>query len=79
MKIFIDAITDKAVMPYFDPTKRMEIIVDASPVGLCAILSQYDDSDINRNIIAHASKILSPVEKRYSQTEREALNYRLEL
>ena len=72
MKILKDAITDKAVMSYFDPTKRTEIIVDASPVGLGAILSQYDESD-NRKIIAYASKTLSPVEQRYSQTEREAL------
>ena len=72
MKVLKDTITDKTVMSYFDPMKKTEVIVDARPVGLGAILSQYDDNN-DRNIIAYASNTLSPVEQRYSQTEREAL------
>jgi hypothetical protein len=55
------------VLQHFDPSKRTEVIVDASPVGLCAILTQDD-----RPVLC-VSRKLSKVETRYSQTEREAL------
>lgn len=58
-------------MSYFDPSKDTELAVDASPVGLGAILSQTQNGQ--RCIIAYASRALSDVETRYSQTEREAL------
>ena len=49
-------------------------MVDASPVGLGAILSQSShNNEGNDSIIAYASRALIPVEQRYSQTEREAL------
>ena len=49
-----------------------ELIVDASPVGLGAILTQLT-ADGGMNIIAYASRSLTDCESRYSQTEREAL------
>jgi hypothetical protein len=52
---------------YFDPNKETTVYVDASPVGLAAILTQEEKT------IICASRALSPVEQRYSQTEREAL------
>jgi len=55
------------VMVYFDPRKETMLIVDASPVGLAAILTQEG------RIIAYASRALTDVESRYSQTERESL------
>lgn len=54
-------------MAYFDTSKPTEVHVDASPVGLGGILVQEG------KIIQYASKALSDVEKRYSQTEKEAL------
>ena len=54
-------------MSYFDPAKETQLCVDASPAGLAAIMSQ------DNKIIAYASRALSPVEQRYSQTERECL------
>ncbi|CAC5405119.1 unnamed protein product [Mytilus coruscus] len=48
------------------------VIVDASPVGLGAILSQKQ-SDGNFRPVTFASRTLTDVEQRYSQTEREAL------
>lgn len=56
----------------FNPKETIELIADASPVGLGAILMQVDEN-LNRRIIAYASKTLSAVERRYAQTEKEAL------
>ncbi|CAC5375123.1 unnamed protein product [Mytilus coruscus] len=58
---------NNTIMAYFDPRKATVLIVDASPVGVGALLTQ--DGKVN----AYASRALSDVEKRYSQTEREGL------
>ena len=55
------------MLQHFDPAKKTEVIVDASPVGLCAILAQEGRP------VLFVSRKLSKVETRYSQTEREAL------
>lgn len=60
-------------MAYFDPTKQTELTTDASPWGLSAILSQKTPGNDDRRIVAYVSRSLSVVEKKYSQTEREAL------
>lgn len=62
-----DSLTSDTIMAYFDPSKETELWVDASPVGLGAILCQEN------KIVAYARRSLSPVEQRYSQTERECL------
>ena len=61
------------VTAYFDPEKTTEVSVDASLVGLGAILAQVDTSTGAKHIIAYASRSLTTTEQRYSQTEREAL------
>ena len=65
------ALLNSPVMSHFDTFKETYILVDASPVGLSAILTQKDPPQDAHNTIA--SRALSPVEKRYSQTEKEAL------
>ena len=62
-------------MTYFDPTKATELIVDASPVGLGAILTQIHHKHGNktRKVVAYASRQLTDAEKRYSQCEKESL------
>ena len=65
------ALTTDTTMSYFDPLEHTEVIVDASPVGLGAILTQRGDAGLR--IISYASRALTPVEQRYSQVEREAL------
>ena len=62
-----EALTSTQVMAYFNPTKQTEVPVDASPVGVGAILAQEG------KIIACASRVLTDIEQRYSQTDREML------
>ncbi|CAB4008646.1 hypothetical protein BSL78_21779 [Paramuricea clavata] len=62
-----DLLTSDTVLAYFNPHKEATIIVDDSPVGLGAIFCQ------DQRIVAYASRSLTPVEQRYSQTGREAL------
>ena len=67
-----ELLANEQVLAYFNTRIPSEIIVDASPVGLAAILVQSYENDVSR-IIAFASKSLSATEQRYSQLEREAL------
>ena len=53
-----DTLTSDTIMTYFDPSKETELWVDASPVGLAAILSQEN------KIVWYASRALSPTEQR---------------
>ena len=69
------ALTSAPCMSYFDKHKDTYVTVDASPVGISAILSQkslHGNSD-HQQTIAYASRALTETEKRYSQTEKEAL------
>ena len=68
-----EALSSAPVTAYFDPEKETEILVDASPVGLAATLSQVDPQTEERHVITYASRSLTATEQRYSQTEREAL------
>ena len=65
------AMSKTSTLAYFDLKAKTKIITDASPVGLGAVLIQEQKG--RPVIISYASRSLSPVERRYSQTEREAL------
>ena len=58
-------------LAFYDANLHTNITVDASPYGLGAILSQTIDG--LERVIAYGHRSLSKVERRYSQTEREAL------
>ena len=62
-----EALTGAVVMAHFDSNKDRNILVDASPVRLGAVLTQ------NGKILCYASRALTDVEQRYFQTEREML------
>ena len=62
-----DILTSTCVMAYFNPNEETHLLVDASPVGLGAILTQ------GGKVVCYASRALTEVEKRYSQTDREML------
>jgi len=58
-------------LAYFEQGAPTQVIADASPVGLGAVLIQKQNG-VHR-VVCYASKSLSAVERRYSQTEKEAL------
>ena len=66
-----DKVGNASMMAFFDKNAPTEIWTDASPVGLGAILVQ-EQNGIKR-ALCFASRSLSDVERRYSQTEKEAL------
>lgn len=57
---------------YFNADDRTELFVDASPIGLGAVLAQFNAEGTPR-IIACASKVLTAPEQKYPQTQKEAL------
>lgn len=67
-------VADLPTLAYFDNDRRTRLIADASPVGLGAVLVQFEDeTELKPLIISFASKTLTPTETRYCQTEKEAL------
>lgn len=56
---------------YYDVRDKTQVIADASPVGLGALLVQIDAN--GPRIIAYGNRTLTDCERRYSQTEKEAL------
>ncbi|XP_058453152.1 uncharacterized protein K02A2.6-like [Malaya genurostris] len=57
---------------FFDPRDSTILVADASPSGLGAVLMQENSQGVKR-VIAYASKSLTDLERKYFQTEREAL------
>ncbi|XP_062559853.1 uncharacterized protein K02A2.6-like [Armigeres subalbatus] len=70
----IKMIADVKLLRFFDNSLRTRVIADASPVALGAVLLQFEGTtDDDPRPIAYASKSLTPTERRYCQTEKEAL------
>ena len=68
------ALSSAPCMAYFSKQKDTFTTVDASSVGLSAILTQRTKGrDDDEKVIAYASGALTDTEMRYSQTEKEAL------
>ena len=65
-------LSQRRTLAYFQQHAETELVVDASPVGLGAVLLQKQ-SDGMFQPVEYASRSLTDVEQRYSQTEREAL------
>lgn len=67
-----NALSSSVSLGYFNVDHATSVIVDASPNALGAVLIQTDDIGAHR-VICYASKSLTKTEKRYCQTEKEAL------
>ena len=68
-------LTSDCVMSHFDPSVETQLKVDASPFGLGAVLSQGSEGD--ERPVAYASRTLTDVERRYSQTEKQLALWQL--
>lgn len=66
-----EALTKIQSLGYYDVKDKTQVIADASPVGLGAVLVQIDDN--GPRIIAYGNRTLTSCERKYSQTEKEAL------
>ena len=64
-------LAEASMMAFYDKEEPTEVVTDASPVGLGAILVQ--EKQRVKRAVAFVSRSLSDVERRYSQTEKEAL------
>ena len=64
-------LANHVILGYFKPNHETKLIVDASPVGLGAVLVQNQVGE--DRVIHYASRSLSDTERKYSQTEKEAL------
>ena len=64
-------ITQAETLGYFKVNCRTRIVADASPVGLGGVLAQEQGG--TWRAVSYASRSLTDVERRYSQTEKEAL------
>ena len=67
-----DRLSSAPVLAYFNTDAHTQVIADASPVGLGAVLVQKQQ-DGNFRPVYYTARSLSDVERRYAQTEREAL------
>lgn len=66
------ALNTVKTLGYYSPTDAIELYVDASPIGLGAVLVQFDQAGVPR-VIACASKSLTSTEKKYPHTHKESL------
>ena len=70
-RTLIESLINAPILAHFDPTKQIELRVDASNLGLGAHLVQIDGK--RRQLLACASRTLQKHEKNYSTTEKECL------
>ena len=71
LKDVTEAILQSDVLAMFDPELETIVTTDASDVGLGAVLSQMHPE--GERVVCFASSTLSPTQRRYSVSEREAL------
>ena len=67
-----EALCDRAMLAHYNRSKPVTLQVDASAVGLGAVLLQ-EQPEGGILPVAYASRKLKPAETRYAQIEREAL------
>ena len=71
MKKLKDMLTRPETLCYFQNECKTRIVADAGPTGIGAVLTQLQDG--MWRVVSFASRGLTDVERRYSQTEKEGL------
>lgn len=66
------SICNAKCLGFFKPEDETSVMADASPYALGAVLLQTNDANDTR-VVCFASKSLTDTERRYCQTEKEAL------
>ena len=69
--ILKDLLIRAETLAYFRNECRTQIVADAGPTGIGAVLTQLQDG--MWRVVSYASRNLTDVERRYSQTEKEGL------
>lgn len=64
-------LADDLTLGYYDIKNRTQVVADASPFGLGAVLIQFQED--TPRIISYASRSLTSQEMNYAHTEKEAL------
>ena len=67
-----EEMTNPQVMPYYDPTRSTQLIVDASKYGLASILTQLDPETGKHKVVRYDSRPTTAPEPRYAQIELES-------
>lgn len=67
------AVSSTSTLATFDSSLQTQLHVDASGDGLGAVLCQIYPADNSTRVVAYASRLLTPAERRYTNTERELL------
>lgn len=70
-RLLKNGLLNHSTLGYYDVNDRTQVIADASPVGLGAVLIQFKNND--PRIISFAHRSLTAPEQNYAQTEKEAL------
>ena len=66
--------TSAPILALYDPNKDTKVNADASSDGIGGVVMQKQEDRIWKTI-SYVSRVLSPVECRYSQVERECLAF----
>lgn len=67
------SLSQASCLGFFNSKDETSVYADASPVALGAVLIQTNNANESR-VISYASKSLTETERRYCQTEKEALS-----
>ena len=76
-EVLKDQLAEASMLAFYDESAPTEVVTDANPVGLGAILVQ--EQIVVKRAVAFASRSLKEVERRYSEKEKENLLVRLGL